>query len=85
MSKLSLMALVAGVLAAATVTSTAWSQGTPGSSTSGNTGTCSTAYNDCRTQTRMTKECEAERVWCMQTGTFANPKTKEVSMGLRKR
>jgi hypothetical protein len=80
MPKLLLIAAGAALLVTATVTSPAWSQGA-----SSNSGTCSSAYADCRTQTRMIKECETERQWCMQTGTFANPKTKTVAMGLRKK
>jgi hypothetical protein len=30
-------------------------------------------------------ECEKERQWCLRTGSFANPKTKAVHMGLRKK
>jgi hypothetical protein len=46
---------------------------------------CSEAYVPCKSQTGLPKECEAARQWCMKTGTFADPKTKSVSMGLRKR
>lgn len=68
---------VAALSAGAAVTSAAWSQGTPK--------TCSDAYSACKSQTGWLKECEAEKNWCMKTGTFADPKTKAVSLGLRKR
>ena len=77
MRKLVLIAAGVAGLAAATVTSAVWSQSTPG--------TCSRAYFECKSQTGLSKECEEERQWCMKTGTFANPKTKTVSMGLRKK
>ena len=47
--------------------------------------TCSEAYAACWFDTHLRKECEKERQWCLRTGTFANPKTKAVSMGLRKK
>jgi hypothetical protein len=47
--------------------------------------TCSDAYAPCKSQTGLPKECEAARQWCLKTGTFADPKTKSVSMGLRKK
>jgi hypothetical protein len=47
--------------------------------------TCSEAYAACWYGTHLREECEKERRWCLQTGTFANPKTKAVHMGLRKK
>jgi hypothetical protein len=47
--------------------------------------TCTEAYLRCKARAPATQECEEERKWCLQTGTFADPKTKEVSMDLRKR
>lgn len=70
-------ASIAGLLAAASVTSTVSSQGTPK--------TCSEAYSACTSKYRLPKECEAEKQWCTKTGTFADPKTKAVSTGLQKR
>jgi hypothetical protein len=46
---------------------------------------CSDAYAECTSRTHMSKECEAERAWCVKTGTFADPKTKAVLSGLRKK
>jgi hypothetical protein len=46
---------------------------------------CSDAYAECTSRTQMSKECEAERAWCVKTGTFADPKTKAVLSGLRKK
>ena len=43
--------------------------------------TCSEAHYECRTKTGLSKECEDERRWCLQTGTFADPRTKAVLMG----
>ena len=70
-------ASIAGLLAEAAVTGSVRSQGAPKS--------CSEAHAACKSQTRMSTECEAERQWCLKTGTFANPKTKSVSTGLQKR
>ena len=47
--------------------------------------TCSDAYSACTTETRLPKDCEMEKQWCLKTGTFAHPKTKAVTMGLQKR
>jgi hypothetical protein len=47
--------------------------------------TCSEAYSACWHEPNLRNECETERQWCLQTGTFANPKTKAVYMGLRKK
>jgi hypothetical protein len=47
--------------------------------------TCSEAYAACWFETHLAKECEKEKQWCLQTGTFANPKTKSVYMGLRRK
>ena len=72
-----IVAGVAGSLAGVALTSSAWPQSAPK--------TCSDAYHQCRTQTGLQKECETERQWCMQTGSFADPKTKTVSMDLKKK
>ena len=75
-----LVAIGAGVAvlsAAAALASAALSQGT--------SKTCSDAYFACKSQTGLAKECEDEKNWCMKTGTFADPKTKAVLSGLRKR
>ena len=76
MRKLLLILAIVG-LAGLPVTTYAWSQSTPK--------TCSDAHFQCKTKTGLSKECEEERQWCMQTGTFADPKTKTVVMGLRKK
>jgi hypothetical protein len=68
---------VGASLATALVTGAAWSQGTPK--------TCSEAHSACIAQTKLSKECEDERQWCLKTGTFAHPKTKAVWSGLQKR
>ena len=70
-------ASVAALLAGAAVTSAVWSQGTPK--------TCSEAYSGCKSQTGLAAECEAEKTWCMKTGTFAHPKTRAVTSGLHKK
>ena len=67
-------ASIAALLAGASV---AWPQGAPKS--------CSDAHSTCMSQTKLAKECEAERQWCLKTGTFADPKTKAVASGLQKR
>ena len=75
-----LLLIVAGIAGAAGLPLTieqAWSQSPPK--------TCSEAYSECKIKTGLSKECEEERRWCMQTGTFADPKTKSVLMGLRKK
>ena len=74
-----LLLILAGIagLAGLAVATVGWSQGLPK--------TCSEAHYECRTKTGLPKECEVERQWCMQTGTFADPKTKAVLMGLRKK
>jgi hypothetical protein len=46
---------------------------------------CSEAYRACLSRTHLTDECATERQWCLQTGTFADPKTKSVSTGLQRR
>jgi hypothetical protein len=51
----------------------------------GNFQTCSEAHLACLTRYRLPEECEKERQWCLRTGTFANPKTKAVHLGLRKK
>jgi hypothetical protein len=70
-------ASVAGLLAAVSVASPAGAQSTPK--------TCSEAYSACTSKHSLPKECEAEKQWCIKTGTFADPKTKAVSTGLQKR
>ncbi len=72
-----ILASAAGLSAIASLIGAAWSQSAPG--------TCSEAFTSCKSQTGLAKECEAERQWCMKTGTFANPRTKAVSLGLRKK
>ena len=47
--------------------------------------TCSEAYWACLNRYRLFTECAKERQWCLQTGTFADPVTKAVSVGLRKK
>ena len=47
--------------------------------------TCSDAFWVCKSQSRPVSDCQTEREWCLKTGTFADPKTKAVSMGLLKR
>jgi len=70
-------ASLAGALAGAAMIETAWSQS--------GLRTCTDAYRACVEKTRLARECEAERVWCRKTGTFADPVTKSVSSGLRKK
>ena len=70
-------ASVAGLLAAVSVTKSAGAQSTPK--------TCSEAYSACTSKYRLPKECEAEKQWCVKTGSFADPKTKAVSTDLQKR
>jgi hypothetical protein len=47
--------------------------------------TCSEAHWACLTRHRLPTECETEKRWCLQSGTFADPVTKTVSMGLQKK
>ena len=47
--------------------------------------TCTEAYRACVSKTRLAKECATEREWCTKTGTFADPVSKTVSSGLRKK
>ncbi len=70
-------ASAAALLAGTSVTSAVRSQSAPK--------TCSDAYSACATETRLPKDCEMEKQWCLKTGTFAHPKTKAVTMGLQKR
>jgi hypothetical protein len=67
---------VAGIWAGVSITGV-WAQSPPKS--------CSDAYSACASKHRLTKECEAEKQWCVQTGTFADPKTKAALTGLRKK
>jgi hypothetical protein len=46
---------------------------------------CTEAYWACLSRTRMKDQCATERQWCLQTGTFADPKTKSVATGLQRR
>ena len=70
-------ASVAGLSAAAAVVNSAGAQSTPK--------TCSEAYSACTSKHHLPKECEAEKQWCIKTGSFADPKTKAVSSNLQKR
>lgn len=70
-------ASVVGLLAAMPVVNPAGAQSAPK--------TCSEAFSACTTKHRLPKECETEKQWCVKTGSFADPKTKEVSSGLQKR
>ena len=72
-----IIASIAGLLVPAPVTSVAEAQGTPK--------TCSEAYSACASKHSLPKECEAEKQWCIKTGTFADPKTKAVNSPLEKR
>jgi len=72
-----LVVIAAGLLAAAAFTNAAMSQGKPK--------TCSEAQSACTSQTSLPKECAAEKDWCMKTGSFADPKTRAVSSGLKKK
>lgn len=74
---LAISASVAGLLAAASVVDSAGAQSAPK--------TCSEAYSTCTSKYRLPKECDAEKQWCVKTGSFADPKTKAVSSGLQKR
>lgn len=47
--------------------------------------TCSDAFWACKSQKNLVTDCQKEMDWCRQTGTFADPKTKAVSMGLLKK
>jgi hypothetical protein len=67
---------VAGIWIGASVAS-AWAQSTPK--------TCTDAHAACKTLHHLPKECEAERQWCVKTGTFADPKTKAALSGLQKK
>jgi hypothetical protein len=46
---------------------------------------CTEAYWACLSRTQMKAECAMERQWCLQTGTFADPKSKAVTTGLQRR
>ena len=72
-----LWAGVAGLLASAAPLDTALSQSA--------FKTCTEAYRACVSRTRLAKECATEHEWCRQTGTFADPVSKIVSSGLRKK
>jgi hypothetical protein len=78
MSKFLVIAIgFAGFLAAAFAVNSAWAQSTPK--------TCSEAYSACTSKHHLPKECDAEKQWCVKTGSFADPKTKAVTSGLQKR
>lgn len=63
---------------AITVTAPAWAQGAPR--------TCSEAYTACTSrQVNLAKDCEAEKQWCLKTGSFADPKTKSVTTNMQKK
>jgi hypothetical protein len=47
--------------------------------------TCSEAHAACFARYRLATECGRERQWCLQTGTFADPETKAVAIGLQKK
>jgi hypothetical protein len=47
--------------------------------------TCSEAFFACKNQNQPVADCRTELDWCKKTGTFADPKTKSVSMGLQKK
>jgi hypothetical protein len=68
---------IAGLLAATSVVNFAGAQSTPK--------TCSEAYSACTSKYHLPKECDAEKQWCVKTGSFADPKTKAVTSGLQKR
>jgi hypothetical protein len=72
-----LWASAAGLLASAALVDTAQSQSA--------FKTCSEAYQACISKTRLAKECAAENEWCRKTGTFADPVSKSVSLGLQKK
>lgn len=72
-----IVASIAGLLVAVPVTSLAEAQSAPK--------TCSEAYSACTSKYSLPKECDAEKQWCIKTGTFADPKTKAVSSALQKR
>ena len=67
----------AGFLAAAFVINSAEAQSAPK--------TCTEAYSACTSKHHLPKECDAEKQWCVKTGSFADPKTKAVTSGLQKR
>jgi hypothetical protein len=67
----------AGLLAAAFVANSAKAQSAPK--------TCSEAFSACTSKHHLLKECDAEKQWCVKTGSFADPKTKAVTSGLQKR
>ena len=68
---------IAGLLAVASVVDSAGAQSTPK--------TCAEAYSACTSKYHLPKECDAEKQWCVKTGSFADPKTKAVTSGLQKR
>lgn len=68
------LAIAGGVL----VSGSAWSQKAPK--------TCTEAYRACSGQSAIVpKECDEQKKWCLTTGSFEDPKTKAVHMGLVKK
>ena len=80
MQKFWALAAVAGAIIAggSLISNSAWSQKAPKS--------CAEAYRACGGQSAIIpKECDEQKKWCLTTGTFEDPKTKAVHMGLIKK
>jgi hypothetical protein len=80
MQKCWALAVVTGATIAggSVIPNVAWSQKAPRS--------CADAYRACSGQSAIVpKECDEQKRWCLTTGTFEDPKTKAVHMGLVKK
>ena len=76
---LALAVVAAGMLVGGSFFSDpAWPQKAPKS--------CTEAYRACSGQSAtVPKECDEQKKWCITTGTFEDPKTKALHMGLIKK